>query len=508
MFGVGEAARRARAATALPRRPSAAAAFLAAVAAAWRWPRAAARCPVRGSETPAAVRMRARRRLHGRGALAGGSDVPAPIRSRRDHRRCGTGVGVRRVRGDRARGGDPAARGLRGARHVRGRRPMAAGSRFRVQVGSLSDQAAADDFAGRVRGLADAEAIVRWSPETRTYQVRAGDFATREEAVALSSRLQQLGVSGGGSPTSRASPRPGRLRLLETGDEFSAASVVPAQPEDTLSADGMTYRGVLEVRPGEAGLTVINVLNLEDYLKGVVPNELSPDVFPPDRGPQGAGGGRAHLRAAQPRPVRGPRLRHLRDADAARSTAGQSTEQPLSTQAVDETCGTRWRRYQRRAHQRALHVDLRRAHRDRLEHLRGRGARPTCVGVSCAPEREAWATIHTTAAPRALGDQPDLNRDAALLVSLDVLRREDVRLGRAHAGAPPRTSCESWVARLVVALQAQAAARAPAEGPLTRRGSLPPPPRRRPCAGTNARQRLLSPGRRRLPAAASRTGPS
>ena len=37
---------------------------------------------------------------------------------------------------------------------------------------------------------------------------------------------------------------------------------------------------MLEVRPGDTGLTVVNVVNLEDYLKGVVPNELSPDAFP------------------------------------------------------------------------------------------------------------------------------------------------------------------------------------------------------------------------------------
>jgi len=38
---------------------------------------------------------------------------------------------------------------------------------------------------------------------------------------------------------------------------------------------------VLEVRPNDAGtLTVVNVVNLEDYLRGVVPNELSPLSFP------------------------------------------------------------------------------------------------------------------------------------------------------------------------------------------------------------------------------------
>src|SRR5262249_61316205 len=90
--------------------------------------------------------------------------------------------------------------------------PAAAGSRYRVQVGSLSDRGAADDFAARVRELAGLEPVVRWSEETRTFQVRVGDGHTRDEAVDLASRLQQLGLSGGwgaGEP-GRSTPRRGR----------------------------------------------------------------------------------------------------------------------------------------------------------------------------------------------------------------------------------------------------------------------------------------------------------
>ena len=100
--------------------------------------------------------------------------------------------------------------------------PLAAGSRFRVQVGSLTDPRGAEDLAARVRSLAKAEAVSRWSDETRTWQVRAGDFRSRDEAVALSSRLQQQGLSGGWIAEEPREPTPGRLKLVETGDEFSA----------------------------------------------------------------------------------------------------------------------------------------------------------------------------------------------------------------------------------------------------------------------------------------------
>ncbi len=74
---------------------------------------------------------------------------------------------------------------------------------------------------------------------------------------------------------------PGRVRLVETGDELELATVSPVVATELLLADATPYRGLLEVRPAEKGrLTVVNVVNLEDYVRGVVPNELSPQAFP------------------------------------------------------------------------------------------------------------------------------------------------------------------------------------------------------------------------------------
>jgi hypothetical protein len=72
----------------------------------------------------------------------------------------------------------------------------------------------------------------------------------------------------------------GRLRLLETGDELELAQVSPAVPSELLQADATPYRGLLEVRPAEAAtLTVVNIVYLEDYLRGVVPTSCPPRPF-------------------------------------------------------------------------------------------------------------------------------------------------------------------------------------------------------------------------------------
>jgi stage II sporulation protein D len=467
VFGVGEAARRARAARALPRRRSAAAAFMAAVAAsmalaascrtvpgprigdAGRRPEPAAAASTAGAPLPVEAYVQAP-------IVRVGIIVDAP----RASVSAGSGVMVRET------GALPRAVSVARATFV-AVAPMAPGNRFRVQVGSLSDQGAADGFAARVRDLAKVEAIVRWSPETRSYQVRVGDLRTRDEAVALSSRIQQLGVSGGWIAEEPREPSPGRLRLLETGDEFTAASVVPAQPEDTLAADGMTYRGVMEVRPGEAGLTVVNVVNIDDYLKGVVPNELSPDSFPQIEALK------AQAVAARTYVLRNRGGYSSRGYDICATAScqvyrGKSTERGLSTQAVDETRGT-IAAYQG-ALINALYTSTCGGHTETGSNIFEGSGVPYLVGVSCAPEREAWATIHTTAAPRALGDQPDLNRDAALLVSLDVL---PFRMYTAAALKPAPTEDElrEWTSRLAVALRRKPCP-APVEGALTRRGTF------------------------------------
>ena len=196
--------------------------------------------------------------------------------------------------------------------------------------------------------------------------------------------------------------QPGRLRLLESGDEMTRATLITAAAGETLAADGLTYRGYLEVRSGEAGLTVINVLDIEDYLRGVVPNELSPSAFPGPRGAEGPGRRRAHLRPPQPRPVRGQGVRHLRDADLPGLRGTVHRAPALRPRGGRDP---RHRRLPpRQPDQRALHLDLRRPHRDGSQHLRRRAharissacpaARSARPGARSAPRRgrRRWGT--------------------------------------------------------------------------------------------------------------------
>jgi len=338
-------------------------------------------------------------------------------------------------------------------------------SRFRVQIASVTDESAARDIASRAR-QAGVEPTLRWNEVTRTHQLRVGDLATREAAHALSARLAAVGLAGGWVVEEAVDSQPGRLRLLESGDEMTRATVITAATGEILAADGKTYRGYLEVRAAEAGLTVINVLDIEDYLRGVVPNELSPTAFPALEGLK------AQAVAARTYVLRNRGQFAGKGYDICATPTcqvygGRSTEHPLSDRAVAETRGTV-------AHYRgslinSLYTSTCGGHTETGANIFDGEPTPYLIGVSCGAEREAWASIRG-ARPQALGDEAGLNRDVALLVALGVV---DARMYATPALRGPASDDElrDWTSRLVTALDRKSCA-AGAPPPLGRRGTF------------------------------------
>ncbi|MCA1594447.1 MAG: SpoIID/LytB domain-containing protein [Acidobacteria bacterium] len=100
-----------------------------------------------------------------------------------------------------------------------------------------------------------------------------------------------------------------------------------------------SYRGRLEVFPNTHGaLTVVNVLGLEDYVRGVVPNELSPGGFPAIEALK------AQAVAARTYAVSHTGQFSAEGFDLVPTTRSQvygglSTEHPLTDRAVAETRG-------------------------------------------------------------------------------------------------------------------------------------------------------------------------
>lgn len=161
------------------------------------------------------------------------------------------------------------------------------GAVFRLQLGSFPTQEVALALQASTREELDDEIVLRREPGSGRFAVRVGGFTTESAARARAAELTALGFEGVAvtrEPSRVARPRAVVLRTSgQPAIETSGLTLyaVPASTNAFVEVDGRPYRGYLEVFVNASNLfTVVNVVNLEDYLKGVVPAELSPAVFP------------------------------------------------------------------------------------------------------------------------------------------------------------------------------------------------------------------------------------
>ena len=157
---------------------------------------------------------------------------------------------------------------------------------YRIQVASFSKQAAAEDLRNQLSEKLRIPVTVNENASLRTYQVRAGEFATREAARAFAtgdlSSFQDAfvvrdAVMEGANKSALSMRGPeGLFRVSPAGYLF-----FPASNTEYLRAAGKPYRGILDVSLNKSGLiTLVNQLGTEEYLLGVVPVELSPKTYP------------------------------------------------------------------------------------------------------------------------------------------------------------------------------------------------------------------------------------
>lgn len=249
---------------------------------------------------------------------------------------------------------------------------------YRLQVAGAVSRAEAEEKSREIRETIGEESQITFDAETKTWGLLVGARRSRGEAEEMGARLNNAGfdatvfqskvpaASGQPAPTqtttsststqTRAATQGIRL-AARTGTpsrevvgfssgsvrSFSTSAPVILASDDEVSApvryNNRPYRGRIEVFANPRGtLTVVNVLGLEDYVRGVVANELSP-------------GGYSALEAqkAQAIAARTYALRNLgqfmsQGFDLLPTTRSQvyrglSSEHPLSTRAVDETRG-------------------------------------------------------------------------------------------------------------------------------------------------------------------------
>ena len=211
---------------------------------------------------------------------------------------------------------------------------------YAVQASALSDKPSADAFADKLRTTPGQRVDVIFDPASGLYRVLAGDFPTTQAATALRDQLgpNNLIVR---RPTDQPFQRVHQIvddegqRYTLTGDSIL---VIPASAE-TVAIEKKPYRGGARLFINNRGLlNVINELNMEDYLRGVVPAEMGPKIFDELEGLK------AQAVAARTYAVRNLGQFRTEGYDicpgpACQAYSGVSGEDPLSDQAVRETAG-------------------------------------------------------------------------------------------------------------------------------------------------------------------------
>jgi stage II sporulation protein D len=219
--------------------------------------------------------------------------------------------------------------------------------KFVLLAAEAKDRKEADVVASGLREKVGGRVFVDESREAGlggVFQVKVGDFLTRNDALEFSRKLKALGMKDVWilrDFITLEESKPYWALIDNSLQPLGANSVlyfIPAVAPSTLSFNGRDYRGIFILKGSSKGMVLINVLNLEDYLFGVVPGELSPDQF-----------GELEALKAQAVAARTYALKNmgqyqvlgydLCDTPASQVYGGKSFERPLSSRAVTETRG-------------------------------------------------------------------------------------------------------------------------------------------------------------------------
>jgi stage II sporulation protein D len=238
---------------------------------------------------------------------------------------------------------------------------------FKVFVAGAATHDEAEDLEDVIEKLTSEDGHSAFDTETKTWGVAVGSTHPRQEAEELRARLEAAGfdarVQGTGintdSVTDSAQPArtAGNVRLTSraslpsrevvasgaSGGTFSSSAPVVFASDDEKEApvryNDRPYRGRIEVFTNLRGtLTVVNELGLEDYVRGVVANELSPGGYPAIEALK------AQAIAARTYALKNRGQFMAQGFDLLPTTRSQvyrglTSENPLSTRAVDETRG-------------------------------------------------------------------------------------------------------------------------------------------------------------------------
>lgn len=219
--------------------------------------------------------------------------------------------------------------------------------KFVIQVAQTKDWEEAEIFAQELRTKTGQKVYVTQETEEALngiFQVRIGDFLSRGDALDFIVKLNRMGIDDTWILKEEITEKESRPLWILVDDEIKSLHdetvlyFIPGNPQSYLSYNGRDYRGLFVLQATRMGIVLVNVLNIEDYIKAVVPSELSPYNFH-----------QIEAHKAQAVAARTYALKNLGsnedlgydlgDTPSTQFYKGMNAEHPFSSRAVEETRG-------------------------------------------------------------------------------------------------------------------------------------------------------------------------
>ena len=313
--------------------------------------------------------------------------------------------------------------------HVKGHKEELT-EKYILQVAQTAKREEAEKLAARLKPEAGLRVYVVSGRESKSedlYQVRIGDFLTRSEALRFIKTLNQQGVGEAWILREEVTAEKSHPLWVLVGDKLETLNnetviyFIPTDQESYLFYKGTQYRGIFVLRASPKGLVLVNTLNLENYLTGVVPEELSPDRF------HGYEALKAQAVAARTYAIRNLGLNRdlgfdLCDTAKCQVYGGLSAERAESNRAVEETKGE-VALYKGKLIN-ALYTSTCGGMTEDIENVFEGQAQPYLKSTECTYEKQQEWTLESRPLLPVWMNGRSIERETAMLIGLGIIPRE------------------------------------------------------------------------------------
>ncbi|MEW6456122.1 MAG: SpoIID/LytB domain-containing protein [Acidobacteriota bacterium] len=216
--------------------------------------------------------------------------------------------------------------------------------RYSIQLAAFTTRSKAEEFISKLKGIFIKEIFIEEDRVSKLFKIKAGYYSDRSEAEQDIKKAWNLKINDAWILHEKFSKEKTDVAFLywegksEKLFKGNSLMMIPSSRNTSLKFNGNLYSGIFSIIHNKNGLTLVNTLNIDDYLKGVVPNELSPFNYPEIEALK------AQAVAARTYALKNMGSFEMNGYDICASSScqvynGKSSENPLSSKAVDETIG-------------------------------------------------------------------------------------------------------------------------------------------------------------------------